>query len=83
MYNVVQDNLKLPDDSGKIPKLNRVVDSSILDCEIVSLLDGKLVKWSNDSCVPTKRKPCTILYKSPLLRCTQTVKYMCQVLFYS
>ena len=83
MYNVVRDILKLPDDNGKIPKLNRLVDSSIPVYEIVSLLDGKLAGWSSVSCVPTKRKPCTILYKSPLLRCTQPIKYVCQVLFYS
>ena len=39
----VQDDSKLPNDSGKVPKLNRVVGGLLPDCEIVSLLDGKLV----------------------------------------
>jgi len=40
---MVRDDFKLPDDSGKIPKLSGVVGGSILCREIVSLFDGKLV----------------------------------------
>lgn len=39
----VQDDLKLSDGSGEVPKLNLVVGSLIFDCEIISLLDGKLM----------------------------------------
>ena len=37
---MVQDDPKLPDDGRETPKLNRVVGSLILGCEIISLLDG-------------------------------------------
>jgi hypothetical protein len=43
---------KLLDDSEEVPKPNGVVGGSIPGHEIVSLLDGKLVKWSSASCVP-------------------------------
>ena len=42
------------DDSGEVPKPNGVVGGSISNHEIISLLDGKLAKWSNDSCVPNQ-----------------------------
>ena len=41
----VQDDPKLLDDSGEVPKLNGVIGGSILGREIVSLLDQKLVRW--------------------------------------
>jgi hypothetical protein len=37
----VRDDLKLLDDSGKVPKLNGVVGDSIPSRGVVSLLDGK------------------------------------------
>jgi hypothetical protein len=40
-YYGVRDDPKLSDDSGEVPKLNGVVDGSILDREVVSLRDGK------------------------------------------
>ena len=53
---MVQDDPKLLDDSGEVPKPNGVVGGSIPDHEIVSLLDRKSAKWSSASCVPKKRK---------------------------
>ena len=41
---MVRDDLKLPDDIGKVPKLNGVVDGAIPTCAIVFLLDGKLTR---------------------------------------
>lgn len=35
---------------------NGVVGGLIPDCKIVSLLDGKLTKWSSASCVPPPQK---------------------------
>lgn len=56
----VQDDSKLPDDSGKVSKLNGVVGSSIPHCEIVSLLDGKLAGGQAhpmfQNCLPTHTK---------------------------
>ena len=49
---MVGDNSKLPDDSGEVPRLNRVVGGSISSYEIVFLLDMKLARWSNAFCVP-------------------------------
>jgi hypothetical protein len=49
---VVQHDPKLPYDSGEISKPNRVVGGSIHDCEIVSLLDGRVARSSSTSCVP-------------------------------
>ena len=46
MALVVSNDPKLPDDSGEVPKLNGVVRGSIPGHEIVSLLDGKLARWS-------------------------------------
>jgi hypothetical protein len=43
---LVQDDPKLPDDSGDVPKLNGVVGGSIPSREIISLLEGKQAKWS-------------------------------------
>jgi hypothetical protein len=34
----------------RYPNLKEKIDSSILGCEISSLLDQKLVKWSTASC---------------------------------
>jgi hypothetical protein len=51
----VQDEPKLLDDSGKVPKLNEVIGGSIPGCKIISLLDGKLAKWSSTSYVPKKQ----------------------------
>lgn len=51
-----RDDPKLSDDIGKIPKPNREVSSSIPDSEIISLLNGKLARWSSGSCVPNKRR---------------------------
>ena len=48
----VRGDPKLLDDSGEVPKLNGVAGGSILGREIVSLLDGKLARWSSASCVP-------------------------------
>ena len=42
---VVQDDPKLLDDSGEVPKPNGVVGNLIPGREIISLLDEKLVKW--------------------------------------
>ena len=53
---VVRDDPKLPDDSGEVPKPNRMVDGSIPGYEIFSLLDGKLTRWSSASCVPKGTK---------------------------
>ena len=47
----VRDDPNPPDNSGEVPKLNGVVGGSISDCEIVSLLDGKLATWSSASYV--------------------------------
>ena len=41
---LVQVDPKLPDDSGEVPKPNKVVGGLILGREIISLLDKKLVK---------------------------------------
>ena len=38
---MVRDDLNLLDDSEKVLKPNKVIDNSILDCEIVPLLDEK------------------------------------------
>ena len=43
---MLQDDLKLPDDSGKVPKLNGMVGSSIPGYEIISLLVVELVVLS-------------------------------------
>jgi hypothetical protein len=43
-FSLVQDDLKLLDDSGKIPKLNIVVGRLIPGHEIVSPLDKKLAR---------------------------------------
>ena len=43
---LVQDDPKLPDDSGDVSKLNGVVGGSIPSREIISLLEGKQAKWS-------------------------------------
>ena len=48
----VRDDPKLLDDSGDAPKQKGAVGGSIPSCEIISLLDGKLVRWSNASYVP-------------------------------
>ena len=53
---LVQDDLKLPNDSEKVPKLNGVVGGSIPNREVVSLLDRKRARWLNTSCVPEKKK---------------------------
>jgi hypothetical protein len=37
---MIQDDPKLPDESGKVLKLNAVVGGSIPNYEIISLLDG-------------------------------------------
>jgi hypothetical protein len=44
---LVRDDLDLPDDSGKAPKLNGVDVNgcSIPGREIIYLLDGKLARW--------------------------------------
>ena len=49
-------NPKLLDDSGEVPKPDGVVGGLIPGHEIVSLLDGKLVKWSSGSCVQNKKR---------------------------
>ena len=48
---MVRDDPKLPDNSGKVPNPNKVVGGSIPNREIVSLLDGKLARWSSASCI--------------------------------
>jgi hypothetical protein len=53
---MAQDDSKLPDGNGKVPKLNGVVGCSILGCEIVFLLDIILSRWSNASYVPNIMK---------------------------
>ena len=53
---VVYDDHELSDDSGEVPKQNGVGGGSTPDCEIVSLLDGKLARWSSASCVPKRKK---------------------------
>ena len=47
---MVRDDLKLPDDGGDIPNLKEEVGGSNPSCEISSLLDGKLTRWSTASC---------------------------------
>jgi hypothetical protein len=42
MRFLVRDDPKLSDDSGRVPKPNRVVDGLICNCEFVSLLGGNL-----------------------------------------
>ena len=42
----IQDDPKLLEDSGEVPKPNEVVGGSIPSCETIFLLDEKLVKWS-------------------------------------
>ena len=41
VIETIRDDLKLPDDSEEVPKLNGVVGGSIPNYEIISLLDGK------------------------------------------
>jgi hypothetical protein len=48
----VRDDPNLPDDSGEVPKPNRVVGGLIPNCEIVFLLDRKPTRWSSTFCVP-------------------------------
>jgi hypothetical protein len=44
---MVRDDPKLPDDSGEVPKLNGMDGGSIpISLELISLLDGKLTRWS-------------------------------------
>ena len=53
LHAMVRDGRKLPDESGKVPKLNRANGGLIPNCEIVSLIDGnQLAKWSTAYCVP-------------------------------
>jgi hypothetical protein len=42
--SLIRVDLKFPGDSRKAPKPNRVVGSLIPNCEIISLLDGKLAR---------------------------------------
>ena len=52
IYFLVRDDPKLLCDSGEVPKPKGSGCNSIPTCEIVSLLDGKLAKWSRStSCV--------------------------------
>ena len=53
-WRVVQDDHKLPDDSGEVRKPNGVGGGSIPGREIISPLDEKLVRWSSASCVPKR-----------------------------
>jgi hypothetical protein len=48
--HVVQDDPKLPMMVERYPNLKEKVGGSIPGCEISSLLDGKLAKWSTISC---------------------------------
>ena len=51
----IRDDPKLLDDSGEVPKPNRVVGGSIFSREIVSLLDGKLTtRWLRASYIKNK-----------------------------
>ena len=63
MKGVVRDDPKLLDDNGKVLKANEVVGGSIPGCEIISLLDGKLGRWSSVSCVPNKNKNYVPMFK--------------------
>ena len=56
LSNTIRIGDKLPDESGEVPKPNRVIDGSILGHGIVSLLDGKLARWSSASCVPKRKR---------------------------
>jgi hypothetical protein len=47
---VVRDNPKLLDDCGEILKSQEEVGDSTPSCEISSLLDKKLARWSTASC---------------------------------
>jgi hypothetical protein len=49
---VVQDDSKLPNDSGEVPKLNGVVGGSILDVKLSLYLIENLTRWSSTSRVP-------------------------------
>ena len=53
---MVRNDPKLPDDSDELPKPNEAVGGSVPDCGIVSLLDGKLARWSSTSCIPKKQQ---------------------------
>ena len=65
---MVRDDLKLPDDSGEVPKPNGVVGSPIPGCEIISLLDGnQLGGQKNTSCVPKKGKIHKMIFHLNLL----------------
>ena len=55
---MVQDDPKLLDDNGKLPKPNRAVGGLIPGHEIVSILDRKLARWSIISSVPKKQNNC-------------------------
>ena len=49
-------NYQMIVETGEAPKPNGVVSSSIPGHEIVSLLDGKVARWSNASIVSRKEK---------------------------
>ena len=51
----MQDDPKLPDDSGEYPKPNGVVESLILDCEIFFLLDARTSQVATRLYVPKKK----------------------------
>jgi hypothetical protein len=53
---MVQDDLKLLEDSGEVPKSNGVVGGSIPGREIDSLLDGELARWSSAFYVQKRMK---------------------------
>ena len=53
--SLVRDNPKLPDDIGEVPNPYIVVGGSVPCCEINSLLDWNLARWSSTSCVPRKQ----------------------------
>jgi hypothetical protein len=48
--HIIRDNLKLSDVVERYPNLKEEVGALNPDYEILSILDGKLVRWSSASC---------------------------------
>ena len=63
---MVQDDPKLLDDNGKLPKANRVVGGLIPGHEIVYVLDILLARWSITSSLPKKTKQLLTMYMKQL-----------------
>jgi hypothetical protein len=77
---LVQDDPKLLDDSGEVPKLNGVLGGSNPGREIVFLLDEKLATWSSTSCVPMKKRKETNLEVWESQKAYESYTYMSMLL---